>query len=207
MLASYSNNLIALLLRDAHSCRLHTFANTEFCFYWDTCRSHNYMPDNAFVEKAGDCLSKDVNKQISETSSKIDNRDANDTRLSKMTLMCLNYKIRKAMALHTARCMPSSSEVISRYNWTLSRLLQSGEITTDTNFSELVKTLENSSIMKRMLCHGHMLAKHVFEEFMNRQCTDRAKRHKQNENSSINAKYPRRDIKEHEDDEREEGEI
>lgn len=172
-------------------------------FYWHTCRSHNYMPDNACVEKAGSCLSKDVGKQISEA----DNRAANDTRLSKMTLMCLNYKIRKAVELHTARCMPSNSEVMAKYNWTLSRLLQSGEITTDTSFSELVKILEDSSVMKRMLCHGHVLAKHVFEEFLSRQCAERAKRHKQHENSSTNARYPRQDIREHEDDEREEGEI
>lgn len=165
------------------------------------------MSSNAFIEKTEGCLSKDVNKQASKTLSNVDDRNTDNVRLSKMILMCLNYRIRKAVEFHTARTLSSIREIISKYNWILSRLLQSGEITIDTSFLELVKILENSPIMKRMLCCGHLLAKHVFEEFLNRKCTERAKRYKHNENGSINVKYFTQDIKEHQDDEKEEGEI
>lgn len=199
--------LSLLILKGTHSRTLHTFANPNFIFIGNTRRSHNSMSDNAFEEKVGDFLSKDVNRQMSETSSKIDKSAANDTRLCKMILVCLNCRIRKVLESPTAGIIRSNNEVIFKYNLILSRLLQSGEINIDTKFSELIKILENTSIMKRMLGCGHMLAKYVFEDFLSRQYTERAKRHKHNENSSIDAKCFRKVAKEHEGDEKEEGEV
>ena len=86
-----------------------------------------------------------------------------------------------------------------KYNWILSNLFQNGEITTDTSFSELLKRLEKSSTMIRMVRFGHVPAKSAFEEFLNNQRAERTKKLKRTESSS-NTNYSRKPSEENEND-------